>query len=89
VLARNMGMPKQWVVDVLAFADDWRGAPREAETLIASAPNIYATYYGGGDPNRLYVPVEDDPCEVLDSMRECTQIAGTELRRRFNVEMVA
>jgi hypothetical protein len=89
VLAANMGVTKAAVVSVLAYAEDLRSAPRDAGSLIASAPNIYSTYYGGVDANHLDIPVDENPCKVLDLARECTQIASTELRRRFNTEAVA
>lgn len=88
-LAASMGMPKEYVVSTLAYMEDLRNSPREVESLIASAPNIYATYYGGEYPNQLDVPKQDESCEIIDSIRECTQIAGTEFRRRFNSEAVA
>jgi hypothetical protein len=88
-LAAMMGMPKDWVVSTLAFAEDMNNVPRDVNALVASSPSIYTAYYGGLDLNELKVPVDDDPCKVLDSARECTQIAGTELRRRFNAEAVA
>jgi hypothetical protein len=88
-LAASMGMPKEYVVSTLAYMEDLRNSPREVDSLIASAPNIYASYYGGEYPNQLDVPSQDESCKIIDSMRECTQIAGTELRRRFNSEAVA
>lgn len=89
VLASNMGMPKEWVETTLAFAEDLRNSPSDVESLIASAPNIYSTYYGGQTYNDMEIQEQDEPCKILDSMRECTQIAGTELRRRFNSEAIA
>ena len=88
-LAAVMGMPKAFVVNTLAFAKDIYDAPQSVDALIASAPNIYSTYYLGIDGNEFYIPAEDETCRIFDSMRACTQIAGTELRRRFNAEAVA
>jgi hypothetical protein len=89
VLARNVGMPKGFVVSTLAWIEDMINTPKSADSLIASAPNIYSTYYGGWSSNELTMPEDNDPCRILDSARECTRIAGTELRRRFNAEAVA
>jgi hypothetical protein len=88
-LAASMGMPKEFVVGAIAWAEDFKSAPREVDDLIASAPNIYTSYYLGENLNELVVPKQDEPCQIFSSMRECTQIAGTELRRRFNAEAVA
>jgi hypothetical protein len=88
-LAASMGMPKEFVATTLAYAEDLRNAPRETDALIASAPNIYANHYLGESLNELNVPETDNPCEALENARQCTQIAGTELRRRFNAEAVA
>jgi hypothetical protein len=88
ILAAHLGMPKEWVVNTLAFADDLRNSPREVHELIASAPNIYASYYRG-QSNELYIPETENSCRILAQMQKCTQIAGTELRRRFNAEAVA
>jgi hypothetical protein len=41
------------------------------------------------DIKGLDIPAADNTCRILASMQECTQIAGTELRRRFNAEAVA
>jgi hypothetical protein len=89
VLASNLGVPKEYVVSTLAFAEDLKASPSDVESLIASAPNIYSTYYGGQTYSDLEVQERDEPCNELDSMRECTQIAGNEWRRRFNSEATA
>jgi hypothetical protein len=89
VLAANMGVTKAAVVNVLAYVEDLRSVPRDADSLVASAPNIYATYYGGKTYGDLEIQEQDETCGALALMRECTQIAGTELRRRFNAEAVA
>ncbi|MCL2038558.1 hypothetical protein FWG86_01485 [Candidatus Saccharibacteria bacterium] len=89
ILAANMGMPKEWVVATLAFAEDLRDSPSEVDDLIASAPNIYMTYYHGIDLEQLTVPEDDGPYSVLANMQQSTQTAGVEWRRRFNAEAVA
>ncbi|MDR0979868.1 MAG: hypothetical protein LBM12_01795 [Candidatus Nomurabacteria bacterium] len=91
VLAANMGVPKEWVVSSLAYANDLKVAPREAEELVASAPNIYATYYGGLNYDTLEVPERDDSYGVLAlrTAKETTKVAGVEWRRRFNAEATA
>ena len=88
-LAANMGMPKAWVEAVLAYADDMRNVPREIDDLVASAPNIYSAYYGGINADELTIPKSDNPYKILENAKQYTQIAGTELRRRFNAEAIA
>lgn len=43
ILARNMGMPKEYVVSTLAWVNDLLETPQDAYALVASAPNIYNT----------------------------------------------
>jgi len=89
IIARNMGWPKEWVDNTIAFAHDLFDTPRDIFDKIASAPNIWFTYYGGSDPNELQVPEQEQPSRIIATLQEGTRISGVELRRRFNSEAVA
>jgi uncharacterized membrane protein len=89
VIARNMGWPKEWVDNTIAFAHDLFDTPRDIFDKIASAPNIWFTHYGGSDPNELRVPEQEQPSRIIATLQEGTRISGVELRRRFNSEAVA
>jgi hypothetical protein len=89
-LAANMGMPKEWVVSTLAFANDLINAPRDVDSLISSAPNIFYSISSATmiEDMTIVTPIVKS-CEELTYAQNCTQIATSELRRRFNVETVA
>ncbi|MDR0979864.1 MAG: hypothetical protein LBM12_01775 [Candidatus Nomurabacteria bacterium] len=87
ILARNMGVSKDYVSSSLAYVSDLLQTPQSEEALVASAPSIYATYYNNRQIGQLMLPKKDATYVMLAKIQEPAKLP--DLRRRFNAEVMA
>jgi hypothetical protein len=72
VIARNMGVPKEYVVSTLAFVNDMMKTPQDATALIASAPNIYGQVLAANQSRQHAVALGEARTPPLSARRSAS-----------------